>query len=60
MSRDANTETDAIAGYVLSKSIEQSTVIPFSPYGYDERQLCSPGFNLPVGRLDAIRQRRLS
>jgi aminopeptidase-like protein len=26
-------------------------VIPFSPYGYDERQLCSPGFNLPVGRL---------
>lgn len=23
----------------------------FSPYGYDERQFCSPGFNLPVGRL---------
>jgi aminopeptidase-like protein len=29
----------------------QARVIPFSPYGYDERQLCSPGFNLPVGRL---------
>ena len=23
----------------------------FSPYGYDERQFCSPGFNLPVGLL---------
>ena len=26
-------------------------VIEFSPYGYDERQYCSPGFNLPVGCL---------
>jgi aminopeptidase-like protein len=25
--------------------------IEFSPYGYDERQFCSPGFNLPVGCL---------
>jgi aminopeptidase-like protein len=26
-------------------------VIDFSPYGYDERQYCSPGINLPVGCL---------
>ncbi|MGI5284688.1 DUF4910 domain-containing protein [Nonomuraea polychroma] len=26
-------------------------VVPFSPYGYDERQFCSPGFNLPFGSL---------
>jgi aminopeptidase-like protein len=27
------------------------TVVDFSPFGYDERQFCSPGFNLPVGLL---------
>ncbi len=26
-------------------------IIDFYPYGYDERQYCSPGFNLPVGCL---------
>ena len=51
MSRDGDTLTDATAGYVLSQIDPGSNVIPFSPYGYDERQLCSPGFNLPVGRL---------
>jgi aminopeptidase-like protein len=26
-----------------------ATLMDFSPYGYDERQYCSPAFNLPVG-----------
>jgi len=51
-SRDGKTVTDAAARYVLSQvDAERGKVIPFSPYGYDERQLCSPGFNLPIGRL---------
>jgi aminopeptidase-like protein len=51
MSRDGNTTTDAVADYVLTQVGSGNSVVPFSPYGYDERQLCSPGFNLPVGRL---------
>jgi aminopeptidase-like protein len=51
MSREEDTETDMIAGHVLSEIDADAKAIPFSPYGYDERQLCSPGFNLPVGRL---------
>lgn len=51
MSRRENSEIDAVARYVLSAMDPRAQVIGFSPYGYDERQLCSPGFNLPVGRL---------
>ena len=47
-SRDQRREIDEVAAYVLG---EEGNVVPFSPYGYDERQFCSPGFNLPVGRL---------
>lgn len=35
--------------HVLKHSGETHAIIDFSPYGYDERQYCSPGFNLPVG-----------
>lgn len=37
----------------MSRLVEQrgGTVIDYYPYGYDERQFCSPGFDLPVGRL---------
>jgi aminopeptidase-like protein len=36
---------------VLRYSGHDHAIIPFSPYGYDERQFCSPSFDLPVGCL---------
>ena len=50
-SRRGNTEIDRIAEYVLKMRSERNRVIEFFPYGYDERQFCSPGFNLAVGCL---------
>ncbi len=50
-SRRGNCEIDRTVEYVTRSMDDQSRAIPFEPYGYDERQLCSPGFNLPVGRL---------
>lgn len=48
-SRRGNSEVDGAAGHVLKHSGDAYEIIDFSPYGYDERQYCSPGFNLPVG-----------
>lgn len=42
---------DRAAAHVLRHSGLAHQVEDFSPYGYDERQFCSPGINLPVGRL---------
>jgi aminopeptidase-like protein len=50
-SRRGNTEVDLIASAVVRGLDSAARVVDFSPYGYDERQLCSPGFNLPIGRL---------
>jgi len=50
-SRIGNTEIDKIVSYVLKSEVENFQIVDFTPYGYDERQYCSPGFNLPVGRL---------
>ena len=38
---------------VMERLVEADggSVIDYYPYGYDERQFCSPGFDLPVGRL---------
>ena len=50
-SRRGNAEIDRIVECVLAESGQPYTLLDFSPYGYDERQYCSPGFNLPVGSL---------
>jgi len=49
-SRRGNTEIDRAAALVLGHSGQPYRLLDFQPYGNDERQYCSPGFNLPVGR----------
>jgi aminopeptidase-like protein len=50
-SRRGDAEIDQVVQHVLRTSGRDHTVVDFSPYGYDERQFCSPGFNLGVGSL---------
>lgn len=50
-SRQGKAEIDRAVLHVLRHKGEEFAVKEFSPYGYDERQYCSPGFNLPVGSL---------
>jgi aminopeptidase-like protein len=49
--RQNTAEIDRVAAYVLQASGDDHDLVDFSPYGYDERQFCSPAFNLPVGCL---------
>jgi aminopeptidase-like protein len=48
-SRRGNAQIDRAVIQVLRHSGLTPEIIDFFPYGYDERQYCSPGFNLPVG-----------
>jgi aminopeptidase-like protein len=48
-SRRGDAAIDRAMAHVLHRSGLAPTIEDFSPYGYDERQYCSPGFNLPVG-----------
>jgi aminopeptidase-like protein len=50
-SRRGDAEIDRAVSHVLRHQPEPHELIDFSPYGYDERQYCSPGFNLAVGCL---------
>ena len=50
-SRRGNAEIDRAAEHILKHCGDDFRLFDFDPYGYDERQFCSPGFNLPVGRI---------
>jgi len=49
--RRGNADIDRAAIQALTDAGSEFEILDFSPYGYDERQYCSPGFNLPVGSL---------
>ncbi|MGV9302144.1 DUF4910 domain-containing protein [Nonomuraea sp. NPDC003727] len=48
-SRRGDALIDRAAAHVLST--REHELRDFVPFGYDERHFCSPGFDLPVGRL---------
>ncbi|MFF3554250.1 DUF4910 domain-containing protein [Streptomyces tsukubensis] len=50
-SRRGDAEIDRVMRYVLTASERPHRIDEFTPYGYDERQFCSPGFDLGVGSL---------
>ncbi|HZY78741.1 MAG TPA: DUF4910 domain-containing protein [Cyclobacteriaceae bacterium] len=50
-SRQGNADIDHVVEQVLRLNHVPYEIRNFTPYGYDERQYCSPGFNLPVGCL---------
>jgi aminopeptidase-like protein len=50
-SRRGNALVDRAAAHVIGTRAGGGEVVDFSPYGNDERQFCSPGFDLPVGAL---------
>ena len=50
-SRQGDSDIDRTVVHVLRSSSKAFEISDFSPFGYDERQFCSPGFNLPFGCL---------
>lgn len=50
-SRRGDASIDRVMRRALAGAGRDHVIEDFSPYGYDERQFCSPGFNLPVGCL---------
>jgi aminopeptidase-like protein len=50
-SRRSDAPIDRAFDHILRRRDERADIRDFSPWGYDERQFCSPGFDLPVGRL---------
>jgi aminopeptidase-like protein len=50
-SRRGDAAIDKAMVHVLGQAGRPHAVQDFSPFGHDERQYCSPGFDLPVGCL---------
>jgi aminopeptidase-like protein len=50
-SRRSDAGIDRAMEYILRHHRPSYQIRDFSPFGYDERQFCSPGFDLPVGCL---------
>jgi aminopeptidase-like protein len=50
-SRRGDTDIDRAAVLAIKHSGTSYRINAFTPFGYDERQFCSPGFDLPVGCL---------
>ena len=48
-SRRGDADVGRAVEHVLRHSGQEPQLLEFTPYGYDERQYCSPGINLPVG-----------
>jgi aminopeptidase-like protein len=48
-SQKGDSTLDRAVEHVLNHTSDKPNIIDFSPYGYDERQYCSPAFNLSVG-----------
>jgi aminopeptidase-like protein len=48
-SRRGSAMIDRAMAHVLKHASDAPAILEFFPYGYDERQFCSPGFDLPVG-----------
>jgi aminopeptidase-like protein len=49
--RRGSADIDSAVAHVLTASGRPHSLVDFTPYGYDERQFGSPGFDLPVGCL---------
>ncbi|MCK4745984.1 MAG: DUF4910 domain-containing protein, partial [Bacteroidales bacterium] len=52
--RSGNESIDRYVEHVLGSEGLEHEVLDFIPYGYDERQFCSPGINLPVCNISRI------
>jgi aminopeptidase-like protein len=55
-SRRGDAWVDRVATYVLPHVDQGARIVDFVPWGWDERQFNSPGFDLPVGCLSRSRE----